>query len=159
MKQSVIAGVVAGVLTCLIYFGIYKVSVEGMLSTLTFFGTGIIYLAAMFGVNLWWKNNHNGVLPFRQAIRFSFITFLIANLIYHTFYWWLVNQDPTIIEIQSQLYEQFGGEELAAQMEPKDPTQIDTKVSIGSMLMQYAWKSIFGFILSLIIALLVKQNK
>lgn len=133
-----------------------------MLTPLIYWGTLLFYLLAMLGGNLVWKNSHKGILPFRKAVQLGFVSFLIANLIFFAFYYWIFNSDPELVEIQLKMMQEFAesypvGSEARTQLESVEITSSD--ITFGHCVNKYLRGALGGFLIAVLIALLVKQEK
>ena len=162
LKNSVIGGIIAGLLTVATLYILYQLHKPYMLYMLPYWGTLVFYALAMLGVNLLWKNQHSGILAFRRSIQLSFVVFLVANVIFFLFYYWIFNSDQELVVIQKEMMETFAesfpiGSEQRKQMESVEISS--TEITIGHCINKYARGAIGGFLLSALIALLVKQNK
>ncbi len=161
IKDSIIAGLIAGLLTVGTYFGIYKIDKTTMLSEVLNWGSLVYYFLAMLTVNLLWKNRQGGVLEFREALKAAFLVFLVANFIYYLFFYWIYNADAQLFDIQVLLMKEKAltfpaGSDARKALESMEATSAE--IGVGYCVKRYFMGAIYGFILSLILAMLIKQK-
>lgn len=161
IKDSVIAGGFAGLLTVATYYGVYGINKASILSELLSWGTLVYYFLAMIIVNLLWKNRQGGVLEFKDALKSAFLVFLVANAIYYLFFFWIYNADTQLFDIQVELMKEKAltfpaGSDARKQLESLEGAS--PEVGAGYCVSRYFMGAIYGFILSLILAMLIKQK-
>ncbi|NNE29667.1 MAG: DUF4199 domain-containing protein, partial [Saprospiraceae bacterium] len=106
-KLAIYGGVLTGLITVLSFFVAYTVSPETMLSIGFYWASLVFYALGILLVLLRVKNQQNGLLLFKQALRDGFIVFLIANLLFFIFYFWLFKQDPGLLDIQLEQFRAY----------------------------------------------------
>ena len=157
------AGLLTGAITVGLFALFHQLNPRWILQPLFYWGSLVIYLLGMLGVCLLEKRNGQGILPFRQALQTAFLTFLIANLLYYLFYYFLFNTiDPHLAELQRQVYlefyeQNFSGLELQKHLQGLEDK--DFSVNAKVLLIGFGQGAIGGFLLSLLIALTVKQER
>lgn len=108
------------------------------------------------------KGRQGGVLPFRQALQIGFTTFVIANLLFFAFYYYLFTTDLSLLDIQVQQSKDFA-ETLPNGTQGKKEllnlTAEDIKVTLGGIITKFAYGALGGFLISALLAVLVKQEK
>lgn len=161
-KYELTSGIVVGLLTILIFFIVHQIEPKWMLNPLLYWGSLLLYLLGMLGATLLEKRQNQGVLSFRAALRSGFLTFLVANVIFFAFYYYMFavyNTDlPNLQkEIYQSYYEQrFSANELRKHLQQLEES--DFSVTLQSLPVGFAYGAIGGFFMALIIALLVKQG-
>ncbi len=91
-------------------------------------------------------------------IRNPFTVFLIANLIFHLFYYVLFSYiDPSLYDLQLEVMEGY----LPASQPgvASEDSILDEQIGTGSLLFAYAKGAMGGFILSIIIGLIASTFK
>ncbi len=156
------AGLVSGLLTIILFGAIYSISPRWMLHPFLYWGSMVIFLGGMLGACLLAKRRGNGVLSFREGVRNGFLTFVIANCLFLVFYYLLFNWvNPELPQIQLEMMQEYAeqnlmGKELRDQKEWL-ATQ-NFKLEFSDLIFGFARGAIGGFLLSLIIALVVRQE-
>ncbi len=160
-KHEITAGLVAGFATILVLFIAHLIEPIWMLSPFLFWGSLIFYFLGMLGACLLLKRQGKGILPFREAVRTAFVTFLIANIVFYAFYYLMFNViDPNLTLLQKELtkayYEQnFTGMELRRYLAELAETEI--KVDFGTIFQGFIRGAIGGFLLSLLVGFSTRQ--
>ncbi|MFK8103862.1 MAG: DUF4199 domain-containing protein, partial [Saprospiraceae bacterium] len=98
MKNISIAqkyGVLAGILTIL-YMLIFYFWGKRMLNPEVFASSLLIYAGAMLMGGLKLRSQNGGVLSFQEGLRNSFVIFLVANVLYYIFYYFIFKYDPEL---------------------------------------------------------------
>lgn len=125
-------GLLAGVYTIAAFSIVYALNPAWMLHKAWFLGSFVIYIALMFRAAL----SSSGTV-FRDVVRSPFVVFIVANLIFHLFYYILFTFiDPGLYDLQLKLLAETG--------------QLPNKADRESLVMTPA-KSFFSYINSLII--------
>lgn len=161
-KYVLSAGGIAGLLTILLLFGLYLVEPRTMLNPFPFWGSLLFYILAMLGAALLEKRKNEGVLSLKLAVRSAFSTFLIANLIFFAFYYFMFARfDPQLTEIQRELTKEFyegyySGSELRKNLKLLEES--DFTVTLSTVISGYVKGAIGGFLLSVLIAFLVREE-
>jgi hypothetical protein len=141
-------GLLAGVYTVAAFSVVYALNPAWMLHRAWFLGSFVIYIALMFRAAL-----SSGGEVFRDVVRSPFIVFIVANLIFHLFYYILFTFiDPGLYDLQLKLLTEAG--------------QLPNKADRESLIMTPA-KSLFtyinsligGFALSSVIAFIVLKTR
>ncbi len=102
------------------------------------------------------RTSHGGNLIFADGLRTAFVTFLIANAVFHIFNYILFNfVDKGLVDIQMEMAQELYPK-LLPEEQAKDLLQTMKKegfeMSIPNLVFAYAKGAIGGFVLSLIIA-------
>jgi hypothetical protein len=141
-------GLLAGVYTIAAFSIVYALNPTWMLHRAWFLGSFLIYIALMFRAAL----TSSGEV-FRDVVRPPFVVFIVANLLFHLFYYILFTFiDPGLYDVQLKLLAEAG--------------QLPNKADRESLIMTPA-KSLFtyinsligGFALSSVIAFIVLKTR
>jgi len=157
MNPSVLFGAVAGLGTVAYLWLCFQISPELYLEPAIIYASWIFYLLCMVIPVLLLKRE--GPVDFKEALRASFIVFIIANLIYTVFdyvfftYWHPEMQDMMVSKIKDAL----DGGVLSPLRE--DMKNIDVTPTISNYLLSFAQSLIAGFILSALIAYFLKSER
>ena len=155
-------GALAGVFVVLYFVLFYLIDKTTMLGMTAYWSSLIIYLGFMSKACLDERASHGGLLTFKDALRTAFVTFLIANLFFHVFNYILFKYvDPGLIETQMEMakkiYLQFMDEAQAKKM-IKEMSKNRFEMSLANVIFEYAKGAIGGFILSLLVAVLIRRE-
>lgn len=163
MKNNALkAGLITGLITILLFFITYQISPKGMLSPFLYWGSLLISFFGMLGAALLEKRRGNGVLPFRKGLTITFLTFLLANFLFFIFYYWMFTSYAPELpalqkEISAEFYEHsYSGAELRKKLRLLEES--DFGVTLQTIFSGYAYGAIGGFFLSLLLALLVREE-
>lgn len=114
------------------------------------------------------KEDNSGYLTFKQALKPTFLTFVVGSLIAVIFTYVLYNFiDPTLndmlqeksIEMAEKAAKMFGADDEALEQIREQVEAKGVSMSIGQIIQQYLVGLIFpGFILALIVSAIVKKN-
>lgn len=163
MKNNALRlGLLTGLITILLFFIAYQISPKGMLSPLLYWGSLIVFFLGMLGATLLEKRRGKGVLPFRKALKTAFFTFMLANLLFFIFYYWMfTSYAPELPSLQKEISAEFyrynfSGSELRKKLSLLEES--DFGVTLQTVFSGYAYGAIGGFILSLLLGLLVREE-
>jgi len=160
VKQGILAGV--GTVAYLLLF--YFISPRLMLNVGVLWSTLIIYFVFMYRATSKVREEAD-FFPFQLAVRPPFTVFVLATLIYYTFYYLMFNVfDPGLLEIQydlmvenaQRLTDLVGENQLKEQVE--EFSLEDLKVTFKNVALGASRSLIGGFILSLIYAGLLRRD-
>ncbi len=160
-KNEITAGLMAGMATILVLFIAHQIEPIWMLNPILFWGTLIFYFLGMMGACLLIKRQRQGILPFKNAVSSAFLTFLVANLVFYVFYYFMFNVfDPNLSLLQKDLtrayYEEnFNAMELRRYLAELEETEIT--VDFGTIISGFVQGAIGGFLLSLIVGFSTRQ--
>ncbi|HMO40568.1 MAG TPA: DUF4199 domain-containing protein [Saprospiraceae bacterium] len=166
MQNNIAAkyGIMAGVGVVAYFLLFYMANVRLFFSPFVAWGVLVVYIAAMAKAAAD-QRKLQGDFPFKDALRTAFLTFAIASLTYHVFVYLLYNVfDPELVEVQKEiLFEQmtamakrFELTDLKEQI--KDFASQDFRVTLRNSSMALGQSLIGGFILSLGIAALMRNQ-
>ena len=156
-------GILAGIGTIAILLSIYFIDKKLVFSPGIVSSTIFFYIVGMTMAATEQRKDQGGFISFKEALRASFIVWLIANAIYHLFNYLQFNFfDPALLIIQKEqsleLLEQnpnlFGEEFKEAMI-----TNIEqTTYNFGEAISAYIVSLIGGFIIAAIIARIVRRD-
>ena len=160
-KLTIYGGLLTGMVTVLAFYLMYSFNPEGMLSVGFYWSSLILYFFGIALVLLRIKSRQKGLLPFKQALREGFVVFLVANLLFFLFYFWLFNQDPGLLDLQLEQLKSY-----AETLEPGTPgleemrkmTTEDLKVGLGGTIFRYFRGAMGGFLIAGLMAFILKQE-
>jgi small-conductance mechanosensitive channel len=165
VQNGIFAGLV-GVVLYLLYWFINP----NLLFNMTL---GLIVGLGVYAFFMWragsaTKEDNSGYLTFKQALKPTFLTFVIGSLIAVIFTYLLYNFiDPTLndllqeksIEMAEKAAKMFGADEEALEQIREQVEAKGVSMSIGQIIQQYLVGLIFpGFILALIVSAIIKKN-
>ena len=166
MNSGLLYGLILGAVTILFTLGLYLAGAEAFVSPIAYLGYVIpIVLAVLAGVAH--KKQNGGFLEFGAALKTCFTVFVVGSLISTLFSYVLFN----FIDVP---FQQALNQEIARSTEafmkklgaPETETQktVDTiltgeNYSLNKLMVNFAVVSILWFLISLIIAAIVKKAK
>lgn len=164
VKNGVIYGLVSVVFTLVLYLIDKTLLSKFMMLTLVGFAIMIFFMVKSAREE---KMDNEGILPYGEAVKNTFVVVAIGMLISSLFTFILYNFiDPSLIdmlkdatiETTRSMMEKFGAPEdqIDQAMEQIEDTDMD--MSMSKVLVQYAQSLIFGLIISLIVSAFVKKN-
>jgi len=118
-------------------------------------GKYLIFAGFMFATLNAFLKAEPGVKPFKELIRPGFICFLIANLIYHVFYFIMLKWVDTDLLIASNEYMTEYMNNLNATRQPgkiEDLSAGSQSIALSSSFFAYVKEIILGFIIAAILA-------
>jgi len=159
-KISLKYGLIAGGSVVLYFLLFYFLDKESMLKIWVAASSIFIYVLFMAKAVNDQRILQEDIISFREAISVAFLTFIIASIIYHIFYFIIVESDPEIVEMLKQITIDFQKSFFSDQ----DPNEIekslqDFSVGIPDILLSFAQRAIGGFIISAIIAGTMRRGK
>jgi len=156
-------GLLAGIGTIAILLSVYFIDKKLMFSPGIVWSTILFYLIGMTMAATEQRKDQGGFISFKEALRASFVVWLIANAIYHLFNYLQFNFfDPELLIIQKEqsleMLEQnpnlLGEEYMEAMV-----TNIEqTTYNLGETIYAYILSLIAGFIIAAIIARIVRRD-
>ncbi|MFK7808218.1 MAG: DUF4199 domain-containing protein [Saprospiraceae bacterium] len=163
MNPSKKYGIIAGVATVGYMLLFYLIDRTLILNMKVYWSSLLIYFICMYKACMEIRSSHeNEVLHLKDAIRASFITFLIANAIFYIFYYILLNfVDPDLVKLQveiaQQMYLDIMGEERAKPMLDRMEEE-GFEMTFSKTFFEYAKGAIAGFVFSLLIGGFTRQE-
>lgn len=163
---GLIVGLIAGACFVVFMTVLYKSGVETYMGSLARVGYVLIIFFAVAACLLM-RKAQGGALEFMVAVRTAFTVFVIALLMQTLFVWWLVNHfdlhfkevlTRAIEEKTIATYREFGMPEYKID-EQMAASRGKDQFTLGGMLTALAFVYIVFFIISLVIAGIVKKKK
>ncbi|MEN9685842.1 MAG: hypothetical protein RLZZ28_1628 [Bacteroidota bacterium] len=162
-------GSICGLIAILITYGSWAAGLSSFV-TITFFSTFVPYMVAIIvfaGISL--KKQNNGVLPFSQALKFSFLSYVTVAVILAIGTYVLYNLiDPelTLKSVQASaektrsMMEKFGAKEEDIEKAIQSMEAEGAKgTGIGKILMGTGLGLIWDFCKSLLISLVIRKEE
>ena len=152
LKYGMIAG--AGTLCWFLLF--YALGRELMLSPWVYYASFVFYLWAMYSAMR--SSLRGGVQAFKEVLRAGFAVYLLANLVYYLFYYFINHWDPALAETQKEMMREW-----LPRITPKDKLrqalkaleESDFVVHPRDAFFSYMRSAIGGFVLAVGLAWLV----
>jgi hypothetical protein len=167
MNQNIIKyGLYAGAGTIAYLLLFYYMDPRMMFNTWVQWSYRVIFIAAMVAATLVERRAAEDGFSFRQAVRPAFGVYVVASLIYLIFFYVMFNyvntdlpeiQRAVLVEQSQFLAEKLGMVEMQEQMEQIKVE--DLQVTFRNSSLDFMWRLIFGFILSAILALILRRER
>ncbi len=154
-KISLKYGLIAGGIVVLYFLLFYFLDKESMLKMWVAYSSILIYVLFMAKTVKDQRELMEDIISFRDAISVAFLNFIIANVVYYIFYFFIIKSDLALVEMLKQstieFYQKMG----------QDTAEIEKNFEVGfsTILLSFARGAIGGFILSLIIAGTMRRGK
>ena len=154
-KISLKYGLMAGGSVVLYFLLFYFLDKQSMLKMWVAYSSILFYVIFMAKSVSDQRNLFEDIISFRDAISVAFLSFIIANVIYYVFYFFIIKSDPELLEMLKEstidFYQKMG----------QDTAEIEKKFEVGfsSIFLGFARGAIGGFILSLIIGGTMRRGK
>lgn len=162
LNRDVLYGVAAGVSTILFSSAMYSIDKELFIGSMAFWVNTIILILFAGLAMMHSRSGLEELAGFKDLLKVGFIVYMIGNLIYYIFYFIMMTEvDPGLVEIQkAQAIEFFirraGGDETAEIV--KYAQNKDYSWTFANTLFAYARGIIFGFVVSAILSLMLKEK-
>jgi len=166
MKNNAITyGIISGVVIILYHLGFYYWNKEVIVSPLFFYSIYLVHVPFLFYSGLKYRQTHDGLIEFREALREIVITFLVGMVIYYLMYYILFNMDSELVEMSKQrAYDQHLAWKESGQIKPVEFKKYvaaweknDHKVTLYRLFFGIPRRILGGFALSALVALMVKR--
>ena len=159
-KISLKYGQLAGGSVVLYFLLFYFLDKESMLKMWVAVSSLLIYAFFMARAVGDQRKLQDEIISFREAISVAFLTFIVANVIYYIFFYFIIKYNPELVEVLKQSAVDFYQKILNNQ----DPAEIAKsfegyEVNFSSILLGFARGAIGGFILSMLIAGTMRRGK
>lgn len=164
-KSAILYGVLSGIAIICYHLGVYFWNKPTIISAGFFYSVYLVHIPFMIASGLKFRMTHDGLIDYKEALREVFITFLVGMAIYYVLYYGLFNYDLELVGIQKQ--QAFDHYELLLEndvIKKKEYNNFmtawekdDYKVTIGSIIPGIPFRIIGGFVLSALVALMVKR--
>jgi Protein of unknown function (DUF4199) len=153
-------GLIAGGSVVLYFLLFYFLDKESMLKMWVAASSMFVYVLFMAKAVGDQRKLQEDIISFKEAISVAFLTLIIANIVYYIFYFFIIKSDPELVVILKQNYIDFYQKVLSNQ----DPVEVeksfeDFEVNLSFVLLRFAQGAILGFILSVIIAGMMRRGK
>lgn len=166
MNRKLTYGLATGSLIVALYYAAYRYDPYFMLGPLLYWSTFALIIAAMIIAALK-DRNEKGSLEFQDVLKVCFSVFVISNLVYYAFYYIIFTSDPALTEVSKNLAlrsletvksytDHAPGSTSINEIEKQYQTQ-DYGVHLSTVLSAFAQGAIGGFLISLILAFILKS--
>lgn len=150
-NPSIRYGMAAGLGTVAILLIAYAFDKAAMLNPLIHHSTWVFYIGAMWMSVVAWKKS----TEFKDLLRQAFLCFLLANLIFHGFYYLIHQYDPELTGLHRAAMEAWlpkvtPKSELAKKL--RELEHVDFSIYLGDVAFGYARGAIAGFALAALMA-------
>ncbi len=164
-RNAIVYGVLSGLAIIFYHLGFYFGNKEIIIGSWFFFSIYLLHVPFMVATGLKERSLNNGLIDFKTALREVFLTFLVGMFFYYAIYYALFNFDSEIIALQKQASMQ--GMEWQLEKGFIDEEQFDAlkaawetdnhNVTIWGVITGIPFRIIGGFLLSLLVASIVKR--
>ncbi len=161
VRWGLLAGIGIVILDLILYIADPK-TILGLPSYLEW----LVYLYAMYKAGMDRRNELGGYISWGEALKTTFITFVVASLFYTIFMWLLFNViDPGMADLQREvamegieMARSFVGEETYDEMIAGIEGR-EFGMTFSNSILSYAFRLIFpGFLFAALISLVVRRN-
>jgi len=158
---SIRYGVLAGISVVIYMLVFYFYDVKVMLGPSVFWSTTLLFIIGMFFAARE-ERKAREFMTFREVLPVAFVTYLIANLFFYDFLYIMFNfVDSTLPELQRQVsleaIQESGFKEYVEEA-IEEIEKTPAEFTLGQAFFDYVRSAIFGFLLSLVIAGLVRNK-
>lgn len=162
LKYGLYAG--AGTIAYLLLF--YILDARMLFNTWVQWSYRLIFIGFMVAATLVERRAAEDGFSFRQAVRPAFGVYVVASLIYLIFFYAMFNyvntdlpaiQREVLVEQSKWMAEKMGMSDMQDQIE-KIKVE-DLEVTFRNSSLDFMWRLIFGFILSAILALIMRRER
>jgi hypothetical protein len=165
-QTAVNYGLMAGLAAIAVALLLYLMNVKAYINYSDLLGWVVLTVGIVMG-GLAVRNENDGFLPFKEALKATFLIWVISSFLVIVFKYALFNFiDPGLVDIQMELVMEniekigslMGEEGMEAMMEPlSDPNNF--KLTLSKALTGYAFGLIIpGIIIALIVSAIIKVN-
>lgn len=168
MSKNIIRyGLMAGSALVIYFMVFYYVEPKLMLGLGVYYSSSIFTIVAMILAGIQVRKSNEGQLKYRDALRVVFGVWVIASAFYWFFYWYMFNLHPDLIDIQREMAleglermkettSQLSGSKY--EMAKRQILEEDMSVGLKEAAQGWVFSIIFGFLLSLLVALFVRRE-
>jgi len=164
-NQGVKYGILGGIGIILYMLLFFMIDKKMMLSPWVYWAGMIVYIVAMFKSIFALKEAKGGEITAQEGMKEAFTCFLVANLLFYTFYMVLFNWiSPEMVDLQKNMSlellnstESFYPPEKFVEMK-ESMEAADFRVTLGGSLFGLAKGAIGGFILSFLMGRLIRNK-
>ncbi len=118
-KLFVKYGLVAGTSTIALFLLFYLLAPQGMLHPAVWWGSLIIYISCMWIAGRRGRQSASTAPSFRQLMQFTFPVFVVANVVFYTFWYLLLQYDSQLVELQYEALRQGGWQGQMEDLAPR----------------------------------------
>lgn len=164
-KNAIVYGLLSGVVIICYHLGVYFGMREWLVSSFFFFSIYLVQVPFMVSSGLSTRAKNEGLIDFKDALREVFITFLIGMIIYFICYYVFFGFNEELIALQKEqahenimwLKEQgfYDKDEIKKMIDAWETNNY--KVGIGHIIKGIPFRIMGGFVLSALVALMVKR--
>ncbi len=151
MKQTPIKyGIITGAAIVLYLFLFYSADKSNMFNPLVFWSSLLIPMVGMVVATRKVRESQGGEISKKEAIQTSFLTWVLAMVIFHGFIFIMFNYvDNGLIDLQKELVEKATDQKIKRE---------DLEMTFGSVFFRMAFMLIPGFLFSYMIASFLKNK-
>ncbi len=162
MKRDVIYGAIGGIATVVFSLSVWAISPETLVSSLVFWiSTAILVLFVILAM-LHKKSGTSEAADFKSLLKTGFVVYIIGDLVAYFFLYLMFNYiDPGLIDIQRQQAIEFWLERNGGNADAADVVrakEYDYAMTLGRAIFGYARGLIFGFLVSTVLAMMMKEK-
>ncbi len=149
MQQTAVKyGIIAGIATVLYLLVFHQMDRALLLNPLVYWSPILVAVVTMTMVVKKVRNDNDGKIEKKEALKQSFLTYVLVYLFFSLFIFALFNFiDPELVELQKQAMLDAG----------RKIEGLDFTMTFGKILFQYAYMLIPGFFLSYMVASFMKK--
>ena len=149
MQQTAVKyGIIAGIATVLYLLVFHQMDKALVLNPFVYWSPILVTVIAMTMVVRKVRNDNDGKIELREALKQAFLTYVLAYLFFSVFIFFLFNFiDPGLVDLQKQAMLDAG----------RKIEGMDFTTTAGKVLFQYAFMLIPGFFLSYMVASFMKK--
>ncbi len=162
LNRDILYGLAGGVASILFSLAMYSRSAELFLGSMVFWVSTFILIFFIILAMLHARSGEQELADFKSLLKTGFTVYVVGNLLSYIFLFIMFNYvDPDLQEIQRQQAMDFvlkyrGGDETSAEFILAK--EYDYGMTIGSTIFSYAQGLIFGFLVSALIAYMLKEK-
>lgn len=150
--SGLLYGLIAGLITVTYFLLFYTVNPRIMLGSIVWWSSLVIYLIAMVLAVKKRASKAENYITLRSALQTGFLVFVIANLLFYTFFYLLFGLfDPSLVDLQKEMMS--ANPAVADELNTKD-----FSVTLSGTFFNYLYSLIGGFLLALGIAAVMKSD-
>ena len=150
MKQTPIKyGIIAGLATVVYLYAFYLAGARYFLNPLVYWSALIIPVVAMVKATRKTKEMNGGDIDKKMAVRTSFITWILAMVIFQLFMYIMFQQDANLTEILREMMREANGDKAAGEI---------TVLTAGAAFQYFLFMLLPGFLFSYMVASFLKSS-
>ena len=150
MKQIPIKyGIIAGVATVVYLYFFYLAGASYFLNPYVYWSALIIPVVAMVKATRKTKEMNGGEIEKKMAVRTSFITWILAMVLFHLFVYIMFQKDPDLTTTLREMMREANGDKAAAEI---------TVLTAGAAFQRFLFMLLPGFLFSYMVASFLKSS-